>query len=185
VAVERLMTPDDIELLINAYRASGDWDTRLTLLRFIEALTLNKFIDMPEGQNAGWGKEIYLSAFARLDAWLGDWIDRRCEISSWRMLRESFRRLGARRVNPSSPAACALWQVVLSDTYPGWWPIAARHLYECGGPWIELSVVQAESPANKKARDELLKWYRINVRERRESEDDGRSEPPARPPGMR
>jgi len=159
-AVERLMTEDDLALLIRAYRTTGSPETRFSLLRLIEALTFNRFVDIPRGPRAAWGDEVFQSALNRFDAWLEYWVDRRCRISSWRMVREGLEKLGARGVNPTSRDACFVWQLVLRADYPGWWAVAARRLYECGGPWRQLSVLQAQSPANKEARESLLKWYR-------------------------
>jgi hypothetical protein len=161
-SIELLMTEDDIALLIRAYRTTESQETRFSLYRLIEALTINRFLEMPKGPRAGWGSAVYQSALYQFENWLEYWVDRRCRISSSRMLRESLEKLGARGVRPTSRDACFVWQLVLREEYPGWWAVAARRLYECGGPWVELSVLQAESPANKEARDWLLNWYRIH-----------------------
>jgi len=160
-AVEVLMTEDDIRLLIRAYRTTGRKETRLALLRLIEALTFHRFVEIPKGPRAVWGEEVFDSALRDFDAWLDYWVDRRCRVSSWRMAREGLEKLGARGVSPTSRDSCVVWQKVLKEDYAGWWAVAARRLYECGGPWRQLSVLRAESPANKEARDWLLKWYRI------------------------
>jgi len=166
-AVEVLMREDDIVLLIRAYRTTGRQETRFSLLRLIEALTFHRFVEIPKGPRAGWGDGVYQSALNQFDAWLEYWVDRRCRISSWRMVREGLEKLGARGVSPTSRDACVVWQLVLKEEYPPWWAVAARRLYECGGPWRELSVLQAESPANRESRDRLLKWYRIQKGKRK------------------
>ena len=40
-----------------------------------------------------------------------------------------------------------------------WWPLAARRLYECGGPPADLSILQYQAEESTKLRGLLLKWY--------------------------
>ncbi len=158
-AVDRLMGPEDLELLAEAYQLSLSRDTRITILKLIEGLTLNVFIERPQGDRAAWGDEIYVAALARLDGLIERWRSRRCAISYRRVVSNSMERLGARGVDPLRPDACAVWTAILVRGDARWWATAARRLYECGGPWVELSVLQAESAVNSRRRDWLVDWY--------------------------
>jgi hypothetical protein len=39
--------------------------------------------------------------------------------------------------------------------------MAARKLYELGGRWSDLGLARADSEAQKKERDDLIRWYRL------------------------
>jgi len=158
-AVERLMGPEDLEVLIRAYRIAEDYGNRFPLLKLIEALTLNQFIVMPLGDHKGWGVEVYEDGLDLLDEWIAEWVDGRCELDYGRVVSASLARMGAVGVGPLDPDACAVWGMVLDQGDPRWWAVAARRLYECGGPWMELSVLQAQSKQNRWGRDFLLNWF--------------------------
>jgi hypothetical protein len=158
-AVERLMGPEDLEALITAYRVSEDLANRIPLLRLIEALTLNQFIVMPIGDRKGWGAEVYQDGVHLLDVWLVEQADQRCDLDYGPVVSASLSKMGAIGVNPLDPEACGVWGLVLSQGDPRWWATASRRLYECGGPWRELSVLQASSDENRSLRNSLMKWY--------------------------
>lgn len=170
-AVERLMGPEDLEALVRAYRASGDLANRISLLRLIEALTLNRFVVMPMGEHRGWGPAVYDDGLYLLDEWLFEWADTTCDLSYERVVSASLAKMGALGVDPLSPEACAVWGMVLSQADPRWWATAARRLYECGGPWTQLSVLQASSDENRSRRDFLMRWYGLSDLAPRRRED--------------
>jgi len=70
--------------------------------------------------------------------------------------------MGAEVEDPRGPGACAYWQNVLRAGDSGWWAVAARQLYACGGPWRELSVLQPDSDVMSERRLELMRWYRLD-----------------------
>lgn len=158
-AVERLMGPEDLEALIRAYRSSDHLSNRIQLLKLIEALTLNRFIMMPLGERKAWSAEVYDDGLYLLDQWLADRADTLCDLDYERVISASLASMGAIGVDPLHPEACAVWGMVLSQGDPRWWAIASRRLYECGGPWVELSVLQAPSKENRASRNSLMKWF--------------------------
>jgi hypothetical protein len=185
-AVETLMTEDDVELLIRAYRTSESSETRFSLMRLIEALTLSSFVEIPKGHRTAWGQEVFDAAVDRFESWLSYWADERCRISSWRMIRASFEGLGLRGVNPTGRDECILWQHVLKENRTAWWSLASRRLYECGGPWRPLDVFAAESPKNGEIRQQILKWFDIEESVHRNRQGDRRPDRPrSRPPGTK
>ena len=42
---------------------------------------------------------------------------------------------------------------------PAWWMLASRRLYDCGGPWIELSTLNRDRAETQERRQRLLGWY--------------------------
>ncbi len=170
-AVERLMGPEDLEVLIRAYRTSEDLANRIPLLRLIEALSLNQFILMPLGERRGWNTQVYLDGLYLLDELLVEWVDMLCDLDYERVVSASLAKMGALGVEPLHPEACSVWGMVLSQGDPRWWAIASRRLYECGGPWIELSVLQASSDENRSLRNRLMKWYGLRDIAPRQSVD--------------
>lgn len=162
-AVERLMGPEDLEVMVRAYGISTHRRNRIPLLKLIEALTLNQFIVRPIGDRKAWGSEIYEDALESLDAWISYWLDQRCTVDYGRMVSRSLDQMGAAGVRPIGPAACYVWGLVLEQGDPRWWAMAARRLYECGGPWVELTVLQADSAQNHRRRDGLVTWYRLRT----------------------
>lgn len=160
-AVDRLMGPEDLETMVRSYRISTDKGNRITLLKLIEALTLNQFIVRPLGDRKAWGPEIYERGLASLDAWIDEWLDQRCTLSYRRVVSRSLAKMGAEGVRPLSPDACYVWGLVLKQGDSRWWAVAARRLYECGGPWVELSVLHADSAESRQRRDRLVRWHRL------------------------
>jgi hypothetical protein len=158
-SVDRVMGPEDLEVLIRAYRISEDTSNRIPLLKLIEALTLNQFLVMPLGDRKGWGSEVYKDGLDLLDEWIDEWVDRRCDLDYGRVVSASLVKMGAVGVDPLHPEACAVWGMVLGQGDPRWWAISARRLYECGGPWVEMSVLQAPSKENRSRRDFLMNWF--------------------------
>lgn len=160
-AVEELMQPEDLDLLVTAYELAGDREHRITLLQLIEGLTLSNFVIKPQGVRVGWSPEtMYDDALRRLDAWIAQWHLRRCRIDFEEAVAANLAAMGARRVRPLDREACGVWLRVLKQGRPEWAGLAARRLYECGGPWVEMSVLQAGSPAEQRKRRDLLRWYR-------------------------
>jgi hypothetical protein len=160
-AIDRVMQPEDLGLLVDTYRVSQRRENRISLLRLIEGLTLSRFVVIPRGDRAPWGDEVYDRALAELDARLERWTDSRCEISYRGAVSDNLARMGARGVDPLHPESCHVWGLILLEGDPGWWAVAARRLYECGGPWAELSVLQAASDRNAQDRDMLVRWHKL------------------------
>jgi hypothetical protein len=165
-AVDRLMRSEDLELLILAYRTSQERSSRIALMRLIEGLTFGEFVIKPKGPKAGWGDGIYDSALMWADMWIDDRLDRSCDLDYRRAVSTNLERIKAYGVDPLHPDACAVWEYILRLEKPSWWAMAARNLYECGGPWSELSVLQGDSEPNRAVRDRLLRWLGPSARER-------------------
>jgi hypothetical protein len=174
-SVERLMRIEDLDDLTTAYQISEDRITKLGLLRLIEALSLSRFVIRPGTAEKGWGPNVYEQAMAGLDSAIEHWRRRGCRIDGERVVLENLAGMGAEVPGISAPEACWVWLNVLRGGDPGWRATAAKQLYDCGGPWIELSVLQAESADNLARRDRLLEWYRLTP--------GSRPRRPAPPPG--
>jgi len=65
-AAERLFDVGDLDLLVTAYEHSQNTDSRLALLKLIEAASMSRFLRIPEGRNTGWGPEVYEAALRNL-----------------------------------------------------------------------------------------------------------------------
>jgi hypothetical protein len=160
-AVEALMGPEDLNLVVSAYRLSSKRRHRVSLMRLLEALSLRRLVARPSGSR-GWGDSVYDEALERLEHWLEEWYDVRCETDFEVLLQGSLEELGVRGAGPMDPSSCPVWQAVLRRGDPAWWVVASRRLYECGGPAEHLEVFRADSPANRKRREQLLKWFGLN-----------------------
>jgi len=158
-AIERIMTPDDLEFLVLAYQTSEDKNSRLGLMKLIESLTLSRFVDKPTGQRSGSGPKDLEQGMTRLDQVIETWRGESCRIDVDRVLRSNLAEMGAHVSEPRGASACQVWQRVLLVGDSTWWPTAARQLYACGGPWVELSVLQADADWNHARRDQLVQWY--------------------------
>jgi hypothetical protein len=130
-------------------------------MKLIEGLALRRFLVLPRGQRVGWGQPDIDRALAAADAWVDQWLVARCGFDFETVLAAALAEMGASGVSPMSADACVVWQRVLLKGDPKWWPLAARRLYHCGGPPIQLSVFQAESKVNQERREALLRWYRL------------------------
>jgi hypothetical protein len=161
-AIDTLMTFDDLDLLVQAYQLSGRRPTRIALMRLIEAVTLSRFMPRSVGATKAWGPEVYDQGMIELDAAIATWQTDGCAVDVTRVLAANFAAMGVELSDPRGPAACAYWQNVLRAGDSGWWAMAARQLYLCGGPWRELSVLQPESELMRERRLELLRWYRLD-----------------------
>ena len=158
-AVERVMSPDDLQSLIAAFQVSDNQISRIGLMRLIEAVTLSRFVDASSQPGSGSSPRSLELGMNRLEEAIENWRGPGCAIDVDRVLKSRMAQMGAKVRDPRGDDACLVWQRVLRVGDPAWWPTAARQLYTCGGPWIELSVLQADAQWNKDRRDELLNWF--------------------------
>jgi len=158
-AVERLFDLGDLDLLVTAYEQSQNAESRLALLKLIEAVTLSRFLRIPEGQNKGWGQWTVDAALRHLGGTVRQWRNSNCQLDGEEILFQNLRSLGAQDRDPLGPHSVGLWLAVLDGRNSRWWPLAARRLYATGGPWYGLSVLRPNTENNKRRRDELSSWY--------------------------
>lgn len=161
-AVDTLMSFDDLDLLVQAYQLSRRRPTRIALMRLIEGLTLSRFVPRSAGSTKAWGPEVYDRGMIELDAAIATWQRDGCTLDGNRVVAANLTAMGAVVEDPRGPGACAYWQNVLRAGDSGWWAIAARQLYVCGGPWREMSVLQPESELMRERRVELMRWFRLD-----------------------
>lgn len=158
-AVEKLIDVHDLNLLVTAYELSKNDATKTGLLQLIETITLNRFILVPAGEKKGWGAHVYRDAHRGLKAQIRVWQRNGCMLDEEAVLRRSLRREGAVVTNPLGRDAWRVWLAILRNGPPQWWPLAARRLYACGGPWYELSTLRPDTKENRARRDRLDRWY--------------------------
>lgn len=154
-AVARLLKPEDLPDVITAFETAENMSSKISLTRMLEALTLQRFIFKPRGARAGWGPKVYDDAFARVETFLATY----CGHGSKRLLRVGFAQLGVVGLDPNDRAGCDVWIHILKMPVESWWPIAADHIYSCGGPPNTLRVDAGAADENKSARGWILKWY--------------------------
>ena len=160
-AVEKVLNFHDFSYLATAYRLAVQRSTRISLVKLLEAITLQKFLIKPIGSRTGWGAKDIDKAFQATDAFLDYWIDSRCITDPSVILSSSLKTMGASGVRPLAPESYDIWLRVLKDGAVPWHMMAARQLYDLGGRWSQLSVFQAESKSQIAARDQLIVWYRL------------------------
>jgi hypothetical protein len=158
-AAERLVEVWDLDLLVTAYEQSRDRENRIAMLRLIESVSLSRFVIMPKGAAGGWGTAVFEAALRSLGGSIRRWQHNGCTVDGVSVLRQNLRLHGATVQDPLAPEACGLWLEVLRQDAPQWWLLAARRLYACGGPWVELSALQPDSDSNRDRRDRLIEWY--------------------------
>lgn len=158
-AAERLVDFGDLDLLVTAYELSHDTDSRIGFLKLIESVSVSRFLTIPRGPKRGWGKEVFEAALRNLDLRVSRWRGRSCQLDGEMILLQNLRSVGAKNNDPLGPGAIRLWLAVLESENSRWWALAARRLYACGGPWVELSVLRPDSEQNRERRDQLIKWY--------------------------
>lgn len=163
IAIDRLMTIDDLDRLVQVYELAEERSTRIALMRLIEGLTLSRFMPRASSSQRGWGPGAYDGALESLDSAIDEWRGEGCSVDVDRVLLANLESMGAEFRDPRAPAACQVWQSVLRAPDPGWWGLASRRLYLCGGPWRQISVLQAESESAREDRRFLLKWFLLTA----------------------
>jgi hypothetical protein len=158
-AVERLIDVGDLGLLVEAYRLSVDQGARISLMKLIEAMSLSRFIIKPSGDRRGWGAYIYEDALAALDGALRQWSPGACAVDGESVLLRNLETIGAEEDELRSWGTQEIWLDILKRGFPRWWKLAARRLYESGGPWYEISALDADDDRNQSQRDALLRWF--------------------------
>jgi hypothetical protein len=161
-AIDTVMHFDDLDLLVQAFQLSERRPTRIALMRLIEGLTLSRFVPRSVGSTKAWGPEVYDRGLVDLDAAIASWQSGGCTVDATRVLAENFALMGVELCDPRAAGACVYWQNVLRAGDSGWWAMAARQLYDCGGPWRELSVLQPESDLMRERRQDLLRFFRLD-----------------------
>jgi len=159
-ALDRLVEPADLTLLVRAYEASGRDETRIGIVRLVEGLALEKFVEKPTGPRAGWGTKTYRRAMEAFE----EWVDRRagpgCRIDEAEVVRSQMAALGLPWVgDPFGAEACGAWQQVLLHGLDTWWSTAAEQLYRCGAPPARVSNLQVEDDPARRAREQVLEFY--------------------------
>lgn len=160
-AVEKILIFDDVSYLATAYRHAVRKRTKISLMRLLEAVALQKFFTKPNNPQAGWGSKDMDDALAAADAFVDYWIDVRCTTDPDLILSSSLKTMGVSDVQPLAPSSYDVWLRVLKHGAVAWHMMAARQLYNLGGRWSQLSSLQAEAQPQIKARDELILWYRL------------------------
>jgi len=160
-AVERVLGFEDFHYLATAYRRAQGMDTRVGLIRLLEAITLREFLVLPSDERAGWGSKHINEALEATDAFVDYWIDVRCTTDPNAILAASMNAMGVKGVSPMDPKLYDFWLHVLKNGAGPWHMMAARQLYDLGGRWSQLSVLRADSPLQIAKRDELILWYRL------------------------
>ena len=160
-AVEEVLVFDDFSYLATAYRLATRKPTRISLMRLLEAVTLQDFLAKPTDNRTGWGARDIDQALEAMDAYVDFWIDDRCTTDPNALLSSSMNALGVRIDRPLAPESYDAWLRVLKSGAAPWHMMAARQLYNLGGRWSQLSVFRAEAPSQIEARDELVRWYRL------------------------
>jgi len=159
-AIERLADTDDLNLLLEAYDLAEDFGTRVNLLKIVEAVTLSRFIIMPEGsEKKGWGRQVFVTAMGGLESARRRWISDSCVVEGEAVLVRNLEVMGVTGLDPFAEEGCQVWVNVLERGFPRWWMLAARRLYACGGPWVELSALSPDGPRDRERRKRLLDWF--------------------------
>ncbi len=159
-AIEAIACVEDLDLLLEAYDISGDFRVRINLLKLVEALTLSRFIIIPEGAKGAWGRQVFVNAMDRLAGARRKWSAGSCPVDGNAVLEANLENMGVTGVDARSEEGCQVWLNVLDRGDPGWWMLASRRLYACGGPWLELSALSPNGPRDKEHRTRLLAWFK-------------------------
>jgi hypothetical protein len=159
-ALDRLVGIEDLDLLLTAYDMTVDFGTRINLLKFVEAITLSRFIVVPEGGRKGWGSQVFTTAMDAMAGARRQWSRDGCSVDGEAVLNGNLRSMGVSGVDPLSADGCGVWLGVLDLGFPQWWMLASRQLYACGGPWVEISALAPERDPGPELRNSLLEWYR-------------------------
>jgi hypothetical protein len=159
-AIERMADTHDLNLLLEAYDLTQDFGTRVNLLKIIEAVTLSRFIIMPEGSHKkGWGRQVFVTAMGGLESARRRWTAGSCAVQGEAVLKQNLEAMGVAGLDPFAEEGCQVWVNVLERGFPRWWMLAARRLYACGGPWVEFSVLSPDGPRDQERRNRLLQWF--------------------------
>jgi len=157
-AVDRVFGPEDLPDLVMAYRLSPVERHRISLLKLIEGITLQRFIVRPRGERATWGLRTYRDGMKRFEGWL----DARCDVDSESIVGARVRRVTGQSVRPFTAEACSAWLRMLAHSNSRWWSLVADRLYQCGAPYHQMSILGAEGRGNEDGRELLLSWYRLS-----------------------
>ena len=156
-ALDQLLQPEDLPLVVEAYRTARTTAVRSTLMRLMSGLGLERFLVRPKGLQKGWGSAIYRQAMDRADAYA----DRLCVVDVAALYRRRLLTLGARGIAPFDRSSGELWLRVLQKAPAEWWAVAARLVYRNGGPPFFPALSDPESPASKRARKGILDFYGV------------------------
>ena len=159
-ALDRLVGVEDLPLLLEAYDMTRDFNTRVNLLKLVEAVTLSRFIIMPTDKKAGWGRHVFIAAMDALKGARRGWPRDGCTVHGEAVLSQNLGTMGVSGIDPLSADGCGVWLGILDQGAPQWWMLASRQLYACGGPWVEISALSPERDPGPEQRKQLLEWFR-------------------------
>ncbi len=154
-ALDTLLEPEDLPLLIVAYRTARTRPVRTALMHLLSGLGMKEFVPRVRGPRAGWNSEIFRIALQRADAFADRW----CHSDPRTIYVRRLLDLRVRGVEPFDASAGGLWLRVLQKAPPPWWGVAGRLLYRNGAPPYFPSLRDPESPESRKSRETLLRFY--------------------------
>lgn len=158
-AIERLVYVEDLDILLEAYDMSEVFNVRINLLKLVEALTLSRFIVMPEGSKGAWGRQVFVNAMKGLAGARQRWSAGSCTVDGDAVLERNLKAMGVTGIDSRSEEGCQVWVNVLERGDRRWWMLASRRLYACGGPWLEISALSPNGPRDQERQTRLLKWF--------------------------
>jgi hypothetical protein len=162
-AVDRILGFDDFRYVMIAYRTAEQPANRASLLRLLEAVSLQRFVVKPTAARTGWGTKDLDEALAAGDTFVEYWLDRRCTADADDLLRSSFATMGGYGFHPRDDGSFPIWIQLLRQGPPTWRAMVARQLYLFGGQWPQLSILRAESKEDEASWERLLDWYGLRA----------------------
>lgn len=170
LALERSLQAEDLATVVAGFRAARSTPVRGSFMKILEGLALRRFLVLPTTARTTWGPDDYHEAETATETWLFELETGACHLDEEAVLSAALAELGVAVEAPLGGDACEIWLRVLDSGVARWWPLAARQLYNCGGPPAELSILRAEHAPTKELRDHLVRWYDLHEDHRRMEE---------------
>ena len=163
-ALDQLLQPEDLPLVMTAYRAARTDRVRTALMRLLGGLAMERFVPSSRKPRTGWNSEIYRIGLRAADRFAERW----CGKDVGTIYRRRFLELQASGVDPFAPESGVLWLRTLQRAPAPWWGVAGRMLYRYGAPPLFPSLADPNSPDSRGARESLLRFYGLtHTRKRR------------------
>lgn len=156
-AIRAIAQPGDLNELLALWPLVRGLPEQAHLLRSIEMVTVQRFVEVPRGERAASGDWLLKAGVERMRSW----VDGVCRTLDG----EGVFLNGVASAGGGDPAVEARpYLKVLAIRYPYVWPVAAERLTAFGGPALWLDREGVGNPANKAQIDQFWTIFPLSAK---------------------
>jgi hypothetical protein len=168
-AIRSIARPEDLPELLALWPLLDNQNDRVSLMRTIEIVTLQKLVNAPVDPSKPRGEMFIRGGLAMIDAWVAGL----CRpVNGLTQVRLAFER--NRLVAPGEPLVPEAWFKLMRLGYAPFLPLAVEHLADLTGTWVSSDRHNLHGPQNNNARKALAEVLPVSSGQAPQQQRPGR-----------